>query len=190
MLSHTFGQKGSLWTAGAFFWLMMLFNKYASWVLPARFYLGTLGSCTNPTNSRWTTLHRSAPPRLLHNDHCATARSTEFSCPFLHPKPCLHVGWFLEDEDFWEGRWSIIACSLVALESDSWRAHLTAHLDRWRVGLRIIGILHALSASCIFPLCLHASASNLRLAFLTDECQLSRSAGLLLPCLMADFRLC
>ena len=29
MLSYTFRQKGSLWTAGAFFWLMMLLNEYA-----------------------------------------------------------------------------------------------------------------------------------------------------------------
>ena len=29
MLSHPFGQEGPLLTAGAFFWLMVLFNKYA-----------------------------------------------------------------------------------------------------------------------------------------------------------------
>ena len=28
-------------------------------------------------------------------------------------------GSFLADKDFWEGCWSILACSLVAVESDS-----------------------------------------------------------------------
>ena len=48
---------------------------------------------------------------------------------------------------FGGGWWSVLALSLVALESDS----------------------------CIFPLRLHASASNLQPAFLTDGCQLSQS---------------
>ena len=48
-------------------------------------------------------------------------------------------------------------------------------LDRRRIGLRKIGMLHAISASSVSPLRLHAS--NLRLAFLTDERQLSRSEG-------------
>ena len=33
---------------------------------------------------------------------------------------------FLADKDFWEGWWSVLACSLVAEESDSWCPHPTA----------------------------------------------------------------
>ena len=35
-------------------------------------------------------------------------------------------GWFLADEDFEECWWSILACSLVAVQFDSWCAHPTA----------------------------------------------------------------
>ena len=38
----------------------------------------------------------------------------------------LCEGWFLADEDFWEGWTSVLVCSLVAAESDSWCAHSTA----------------------------------------------------------------
>ena len=45
-------------------------------------------------------------------------------------------------------------------------------LDRRRFGMRMVAMLLALSASSVFPLRLYAS--NSQLAFLTDECQLSR----------------
>ena len=32
------------------------------------------------------------------------------------------VGRFLANEDFWEGWWSVLACSLATVESDSWCA--------------------------------------------------------------------
>ena len=48
-------------------------------------------------------------------------------------------------------------------------------LDRSRFGMRMVGILLALSASCVFPLRLHASLPRTYMAFLTDERQLSRS---------------
>ena len=35
-------------------------------------------------------------------------------------------GWFLAHEDCWEGWWSVLACSLVAVETDFWCAHPTA----------------------------------------------------------------
>ena len=35
-------------------------------------------------------------------------------------------GWFLAHDDFWEGRWSILACSLVAFQSDFGCAHPAA----------------------------------------------------------------
>ena len=34
--------------------------------------------------------------------------------------------WFITDNDFGEGWWSVLACSLVVVESDSWCAHPTA----------------------------------------------------------------
>ena len=54
----------------------------------------------------------------------------------------------------------------------------TSHctLDRRRFGLRMMGMLLALSASCVFFLCgFTPLCSKLQLAFLTDELQLSRS---------------
>ena len=49
-------------------------------------------------------------------------------------------------------------------------------LDRRRFGMRMIGMLLALSASCFISLSASCfSASNLKPAFLTDERQLSRS---------------
>ena len=33
--------------------------------------------------------------------------------------------WFLADEDCWESCWSVLACSLVAVGSDSWCTHPT-----------------------------------------------------------------
>ena len=38
----------------------------------------------------------------------------------------VYDGSFLADEDCWEGCWSILACSLVAVETDSWCAPPTA----------------------------------------------------------------
>ena len=48
-------------------------------------------------------------------------------------------------------------------------------LDRQRFCLRMIGMLLALSASCIFPLQLHASLPWTSATFLTDEHRLSQS---------------
>ena len=70
------------------------------------------------------------------------------------------------------GRFMVSSCMLIG-GCRVWflmrRPYCT--LDRWKFGLRMTGMLHALSASCVFPLRLHASASNLWLALLTDECQ-------------------
>ena len=48
-------------------------------------------------------------------------------------------------------------------------------VDRRRCALRMIGMLHALAACCVFPLRLHASLPPTYVPFLTDERQLSRS---------------
>ena len=52
---------------------------------------------------------------------------------------------------------SFLACSLVAVETDFWCASPTRTLDRRRFGMRMIGMLLALSAPCFFPLRLCAS---------------------------------
>ena len=57
----------------------------------------------------------------------------------------------------WEGWWSVRVCSLVVVESDSWCADPTALWTGDAFWPRIIGMLLALSASCLFPLRLHAS---------------------------------
>ena len=48
-------------------------------------------------------------------------------------------------------------CLLVAIEADSRCAQPTALWARRRFGLKMIGMLLALSASCVFPLHLHVS---------------------------------
>ena len=48
-------------------------------------------------------------------------------------------------------------------------------LNRRRFGVRMVWMLLALSASCVFTLRLHASLPRIQLSFLTDERQLSRS---------------
>ena len=50
-------------------------------------------------------------------------------------------GLFLADGDCWEGWWSILACSLVAVETDSWCAPPYRTLDRLRFGRRMVGML-------------------------------------------------
>ena len=98
----------------------------------------------------------------------------------LYHKDCFGLwevtdGSFLTDEDFGEGCWSILACLLVTVESDSCCAHPTAlwtdeGLDWGWLGCCSLFLLPAffLEASCL-------SASNLQLAFLTDGHQPSRS---------------
>ena len=53
--------------------------------------------------------------------------------------------------------WSDLAYSLLAVKSDSWMHRPSCSLGRWRFELRMIGLLLALSTSCVFPLQLHAS---------------------------------
>ena len=68
---------------------------------------------------------------------------------------CLHALWWLE------------------------RPFLHVHpyriLDRRRFRMRMVGMLLALSAACVFPLWLYASLPQTQLAFLADERQLSQS---------------
>ena len=86
---------------------------------------------------------------------------------------------------FLEGWWSVLAYLLVAVKSDSWCTDCT--LDSRRFRLRMIGMLHALSAPCVFPLRLHVP---LFLKFTTGFSHWWAPAvsvwGLLLPWLMAD----
>ena len=85
-------------------------------------------------------------------------------------------GWFLADEDW--GR--LMATSGMLDGGRRVRFFMRwpyCTLDRRSFRLRMIGMLLALSASCVFPLRLYASLPllNVRLALLTDESQLSRS---------------
>ena len=91
-----------------------------------------------------------------------------------------HLMWWwwwwliLADEDFGEGWGSILTRSLVAVESDSWCAHLTPNWTDEGLGWGWLGCcsLFLPSAFSFAASCL--SASNLQLAFLTDTRQLSR----------------
>ena len=80
-------------------------------------------------------------------------------------------GSFLAGEDYWEGWWSIFACLLVAVETNSCLPHF-GQLKVWdedgRDTARSFFLRSSFAALCL-------SASNSHLAFLTDECQLSRS---------------
>ena len=74
----------------------------------------------------------------------------------------------------WEGRWSNLSGLLEAVASDSWCAHTTAHWTGEGLGW---GWWDACSF-CLLHLSFVASclpASNVWLAFLTDERQLSQS---------------
>ena len=103
----------------------------------------------------------------------AQLNPTSLECNFLSDDG---EGWFLAYEDVGEGWWSVLRmlagdCSIQFLMCTP---YYTSDLYRQKFGLRMIGMLLALSASCIFAaLCF--SALNLRLAFPIDERRLSQS---------------
>ena len=66
----------------------------------------------------------------------------------------LHDGWFLTDEDSGEGWWSVPACLLVAVKSDSWCADLTAF---WTGEGWAENNWDAAHTSCVFPSRIHVS---------------------------------
>ena len=80
--------------------------------------------------------------------------------PRLIPLPLFHCalqdGWFIIDDDL--GRLVVSSCMIIG----GWTAGFlmcrpSCILDRQSFGLRMIWMLLALSASCVFPLQLHAS---------------------------------
>ena len=99
-------------------------------------------------------------------------------------------GSFIADEDFWEGWWSILACSLVAVETDSWCVHPTAlWTDEglswgWSVYCPLF-LSPAFFLCGLMPLCL-----ELTTGFSHWWAPAVLIWGLLLPWLMADSCLC
>ena len=72
-----------------------------------------------------------------------------------------------------EGWWSVLARSLVAVESESWCAHPTALWTGERLGWGWLGGLLALSSSCVFLLRLQASLPRTYdwlFSLLSDNC--------------------
>ena len=96
-------------------------------------------------------------------------------------------GWFLADEDFWEGWWSVLACSLVAVETNSWCPHPSALWTHEGLGWGWKGCcLIALSASCVFPVRLNVSLPRTYKWFISLVS--ARRLGLRSPATMADGR--
>ena len=98
----------------------------------------------------------------------------------------MFVSWCFEPIDMWWwlipriqgllGSLMVNSCMLVGGCRDKFFMHTPYRtLDRWGYGMRMVGMLHALSASCVFPLRLYASGLKLKTGFLADERQLSRS---------------
>ena len=96
---------------------------------------------------------------------------------FYHPCniEMISEGSFLAVEDCWEGWWSILACSLVVVETNSWCAPLPhfGQMKVWDEDGRDAVRSFCLLRFSFAALCL--SALNSQLALLTDEYQLSRS---------------
>ena len=75
----------------------------------------------------------------------------------------------------WEGGWSVLACSLVAAECDSWCVGPT---ELWQAKVWAENDWNTACSFCVLCLSFAASrlsASELWLAFLTDERELSQS---------------
>ena len=86
-----------------------------------------------------------------------------------------NVGSFLADEDCWEGLWSVLACSLLAV-GPILDAHSLPHFRQtkvWDEDGRDAACSFCLLRFSLAALCL--SASNTQLNFLTDERQLTQS---------------
>ena len=96
---------------------------------------------------------------------------------FYHPCniEMISEGSFLAVEDCWEGWWSILACSLAVVETNSWCAPLPhfGQMKVWDKDGRDAVRSFCLLRFSFAALCL--SALNSQLALLTDEYQLSRS---------------
>ena len=117
---------------------------------------------------------------LLHSTACCAVTKTRLiGCKRIADETTAASsssdGSLLADEDHWEGWWSVLTRSLVAVETDSWCA-LLPHFGQAKVwdedgrdAARSFCLLRfSFEASCL-------SASNSQLAFLTDERQQSRS---------------
>ena len=118
---------------------------------------------------RWS---QSAPVATDENRHCCMARLCVIVDWGLYWICLDDDGWFLTDEEFWEGWWSVLACSLVAVE---WfLIHTPLHLGQMKVWAE-----DDWDAACSFCLIFFAasglSTSNWQVAFFTDERQLFRS---------------
>ena len=75
------------------------------------------------------------------------------------------TGWFLADEDCWEGWWSVLACSLVVVESDSWCVHPTAFWTGEGLGWRWLGCVRSFCLLRLSFAALYLYASKLRYLF-------------------------
>ena len=75
----------------------------------------------------------------------------------------------------WEGWESALACLLMALESDSWCIHPTALWTGDSLGWGWLEGCSLILPRASFLVALYFGDSNLHLAFLTDERQLSQS---------------
>ena len=91
----------------------------------------------------------------------------------------IYDGWFdgsfLADKDCWEGWWSILAGSLVAVETDSSCAPLPPFGQRKAWDEDGKDAVHSFCCLCFSYAALCLPASNSQLAFLTDKHQLSQS---------------
>ena len=99
-------------------------------------------------------------------------------------------GSFLADEDCWEGWWSVLACSLVVVETNSWCAPLTTlwtdkGLEWGLKGCCSLFLPPAFFLCSFMPLCL-----KLTTGFSHWWAPVVLVWGLLLPWLVADSRLC
>ena len=84
--------------------------------------------------------------------------------------------WLIPRRRGFLGRLIVKSCTLAGGCRDRFLMHtLYCTLDRRRFGLRVVGVLLALCLLCFSFAASHLSVSNLQLAFLTDERQLSRS---------------
>ena len=93
---------------------------------------------------------------------------------------------FLADKDCWEGL-MVHPCTLVGGWKDRFLMRTPyCILDRRRFGIRMVGVLLALSASCVYPLQLHVSLPRSRSHNWLFSLMSANCLGLRPPAVMTD----